>query len=948
MDEAPWSQIEREAQRAFLGAGRFPLRAYSEFMPPPYVGLKPYARSLRARAASARARDGDALEISEHEQAQELDEGLPRIGAHVVRELGRLMAGDTHALSRTLLTGNPAWPSELAEAAANGALKDDPLVLLLAIALSRTQDDLGNVRWTLFGNSHEGAAAPFWRSLAAPGENARDRLDEILAWAVLDRDARILEGEAGLPEALASLCVDGASLAGTRTLITFRPFAELPRSVQSAYLARELALVPCPASLVFFHHPRYAELAKSLPHATQIPLLHLFPRVEQSCTIRIPQSGWLDETDPSQADHHHRIANHVRRTHRWERVARHERDVHAEPDGKYTDKVSVALFSTDPDVLELYGKPMARNAQIWTRDYALLLDGPRADRDAIARAAHAADAGGHFGYRFVYPAMRAGARELYWHLPVIARRAGPDGADVMRGGPLGYVTAERDGEAPLVLAPRLLDRPEHHACVRCQAHEPGRTRFTTSDNARKILEMRELLDAALPPSFARSLLRIAKPTTLEAWLAQLPDVAGDRLGGARLSTSLRHCLADDDEPGAAITLAAAGSRAFEESIWRTLAMLSGDAHRQRENADGISVNAGKHGGPAAEAAHIRVTERRDLEPMGELLHARYRALFAAQGMEGRAEIVDHEFRWETDFDYPWMLGWAKNQKAAAERNVICVIPGHDRSEAVIMADHYDTAYMEDVYDADRGGDGLRAAAAGADDNGSATNALLMAAEALLPLAREGKLERDVWLVHLTGEEFPSDSLGARALAQALVEGRLAFTNEDGSERDVHDVRVVGAYVLDMIGHNSDRDRDVFQIAPGEGAASARLALRAHRANQRWNRAAASWNQEPERARAGRAQRMADGSVVPPLFSHLALSGEVRVEWEPRSALYNTDGQAFSDVGVPVVLFMENYDINRTGYHDTLDTMANIDLDYCAAMTAIAIESVADAACAKKV
>jgi hypothetical protein len=44
--------------------------------------------------------------------------------------------------------------------------------------------------------------------------------------------------------------------------------------------------------------------------------------------------------------------------------------------------------------------------------------------------------------------------------------------------------------------------------------------------------------------------------------------------------------------------------------------------------------------------------------------------------------------------------------------------------------------------------------------------------------------------------------------------------------------------------------------------------------------------------------------------------------------------------------MENYDISRLGYHDTLDTMANIDLDYCAAMIAIAIEAVADAAGAR--
>ena len=84
---------------------------------------------------------------------------------------------------------------------------------------------------------------------------------------------------------------------------------------------------------------------------------------------------------------------------------------------------------------------------------------------------------------------------------------------------------------------------------------------------------------------------------------------------------------------------------------------------------------------------------------------------------------------------------------------------------------------------------------------------------------------------------------------------------------------------------------------------------------------------------------------PPPFAHLKLHGEVRFEWEPRSALFNTDGQIFSDIGIPAVLFMENYDISRKGYHDTHDTMENIDLDYCAALTAIAIETVADTACA---
>ncbi len=74
-----------------------------------------------------------------------------------------------------------------------------------------------------------------------------------------------------------------------------------------------------------------------------------------------------------------------------------------------------------------------------------------------------------------------------------------------------------------------------------------------------------------------------------------------------------------------------------------------------------------------------------------------------------------------------------------------------------------------------------------------------------------------------------------------------------------------------------------------------------------------------------------------------MHGEVRPHDDPRSTLYNSDGQVFSDAGIPVVLFMEDYDIDRSGYHDSQDTMAGIDLHYGAALAAIAIESVARAA-----
>jgi hypothetical protein len=160
------------------------------------------------------------------------------------------------------------------------------------------------------------------------------------------------------------------------------------------------------------------------------------------------------------------------------------------------------------------------------------------------------------------------------------------------------------------------------------------------------------------------------------------------------------------------------------------------------------------------------------------------------------------------------------------------------------------------------------------------------------------------------------------------------------------VRVQGVYVLDMVAHNNDHVRDVFQIAPGVGRESMWLAYQAHVANDTWNRLTHEWNQRSPRKGCERGRRSADPAKIPDVALHPVLSGEVRPQYSPRSTLYNTDGQIFSDAGIPVVLFMENYDINRCGYHDSHDTMANIDLDYGAAVTAIAIESVARAATEK--
>src|SRR5438105_8365144 len=105
--------------------------------------------------------------------------------------------------------------------------------------------------------------------------------------------------------------------------------------------------------------------------------------------LRVPQSGWMHEPRPGQAvpdGRHGPIRNTFKRTHRWARVLRHEDEL---AQTEVEEKVSHVLVSSGPEDLGLYGKPMARNAQLWTHEYRRLLDGPHADPQELERAVHA-------------------------------------------------------------------------------------------------------------------------------------------------------------------------------------------------------------------------------------------------------------------------------------------------------------------------------------------------------------------------------------------------------------------------------------------------------------------------------------------------------------------------------------------------------------------------------
>lgn len=953
---APW----------FRGAGRFPLLAYSEFVPPPRIGGKPYDGY---DPPFFDEKDPYGWPVSEYEERLQLAPGLHHIAEVVVRALHDLGHGrPVYGLSRGKLADNVAWPPELAARA--GQLPHERYVTLLPVALSQTQDDKGRVRWTVFGGSEQGPARPFWRSFfltprrqvaKGGGESFVRRL---LAAAYAEPDDGLTDlRDAGfriLPTGKGGIWEDGPlpdwtkrfvwskrdNVRSVRYLLTFMPFTELPATIRVAYLNGRLHLLPCPASLLFWGVDGYLKLRRELPLAQQISLLHILHRREAVDGLRIPQSGWMHEPHPTIAapdDPNMPIRNTYKRTHRWARMHRHEDELAVVA---REDKVAHVLFSTAGDDLGLYGKPMAHNAEVWDHEDHLLLDGPRATPAQIRKAAQRVEEGGLFGYRFQFPPMQVGRHEIYWHRPIVAYV--PHGASepiVLGAAPRGYLTAYEPGrrnlDEPIELWPRPLHREPQELALTLftPPHDPP---HQTPLNVRKLLNSaRVMAPRKLPRSFARALLSHHEHS-LEDWLASLPGRSGDADAALRLVSELEKTLERPTRakspPPTARTFEHTANRPFETAYWKTIASLAEGEYRNKCNADCVHDDATR-----AALAH----QHRDLEALGDHILRHYQGTVAAAGMTGKALVGELPFVWRTDFDFSWMGGWLRNQDGKNyERNLIMVIPGRDRRRAVIMADHYDTAYMEDTYTKEYGGSGARLSAAGADDNHSATAALMLAAPIFLRLSKAGRLGCDVWLINLTGEEFPSDCLGARHLCQSLVEGTLQMRLCGGGEKDLSKTRVQGVYVLDMVAHNKDHERDIFQIAPGTGRASLWLAEQAHLANLAWNAGTLAWNKKKSRRGLGRAKRSAHGSHIPDPAAHLALTGEVRLPMDPRSTLYNTDGQIFSDAGVPVVLFMENYDINRTGYHDTHDTMENIDLDYGSAVTSIAIESVARAACEK--
>jgi hypothetical protein len=942
--------------------GCFPLPAYSEFMPSPRLGI-----SLLGNLDNSLFAEDDPYgwRITEMEEEYELKPGIEHVGRQIMNNLIKLGKGlpehYIHGHGGQNLKDNPYWPPELSERA--GTLDHERYVTLLPLMLSRTQDDKGRVPWTLFGNSIHDPEETFWKNFySAPGAEtpANDAvffftrfLSNAYSEKINDEASLLGTGFRILPVSKKSKLPgwtqpfklnDTSSFNKVRYLLSFRPFSSLPQVIKEMYFSGSLSILPFPGSLVFWGMPGYLRLQKELPSAGQIPLLNLVARNRGIEGLRVPQSGWIHEPHPGSINleiNENLVHDSFQRTHRWQKLHRYQDELNQAARKIRLVKV---LFSTEPDAMGLYDKPMARNSHLWSHSFELLLDGPKAARKKIQEVEKIILKGGLFGYRFFYPPMRTGIYEIYLHRPLVGYVSmRTNNVEFDTESLHGYLTCYHPDDSamshPVELWPRILRRDLYLSAL--NDFNAGNDYYThqTSMNILSLLDSRELQNKIpLTRSYAASLLNISKQKSLEKWLDELnlhtknPDKA-EKMKEALEKIIQPRQPEDLPEP---ITYTETATRQFEENWWNDIRFLANGEFIYKDNADIIM--------DAATLSKVQ-KQHRDLGKLGDYLISRHRKAIDDAGMKGKAFCGELPFKWKTDFEFPVFGGWVENQKNNLyERNILVVIPGKNRKEAVILGDHYDTAYMEDIYEKEKGGSGARLSAKGADDNNSASATLLQAAPVFLRLSKDGKLERDIWLIHLTGEEFPSDCMGARNFCQSLIERKIILRCGNENWLELSDTKIMGVFIMDMIGHNRENASDIFQISPGKSIAAVHLAWQAHLANMIWNAGTHKWNQNPERQHLGRGKRINGTQKIPEIAKHLPLEGEVRTHFNPHSSIFNTDGQIFSDIGVPVVLFMENYDIFRSGYHDSKDTLENIDLDYGAALAAIAIETVARVGC----
>ncbi len=114
MPEHGWKQLLASADWC-QGPGKYPIEAYSEFMPPPRLGCRAYGEVDSLLFSED---DPWGWHVTEYEELLELQPGLVNIGRQLLTALHHLGCKQpAHGIARVKLAGNPYWPKELLDAA---------------------------------------------------------------------------------------------------------------------------------------------------------------------------------------------------------------------------------------------------------------------------------------------------------------------------------------------------------------------------------------------------------------------------------------------------------------------------------------------------------------------------------------------------------------------------------------------------------------------------------------------------------------------------------------------------------------------------------------------------------------------------------------------------------------------------------------------------------------
>jgi hypothetical protein len=496
---------------------RYPIRAYSEFLPAPKGGARPYEFRLDSRSTVEKS-----VERRRHYRRDRPSE----FQVPLFDEIRVLRPGLTH-LTRD-------WLKSLKTTG--------PVAALFSVSLTETQDWKGMTPWTVLGGAEGNPEEEFWRGMlnrqAFPqwlcGFLSKSFLTPGPCLGVEDLQRlglRVLSRSPLMPAKVRRLAPKPGETFSI--LFTFQPEAQWPASWRTAFNDGKLTVIPHPSTLAPGRATLARQLAATHSDGAQIPLAEIFARSTSVAGLMVPKAGelkLLDSGPPRQLAGLGLPPFSVLGVYESEPL-----------------NLFRLIFDSSPESTALYGKPTARNTQIWGTQGPLagrwLLDGPKAGKAAIDRARETflRSPDSRFAYREAFAPLDINGHEAHWHRPVAAWYFPAEDSvkmDLEEPGRFLLSKPGRTVELRAAIDDRWgVDREMAEALV---DEAPAKVTDGTAQDVRRLLEHAELSNGRIPLETASVLVTPAgKPSRGQARSLFVCGVEGCP-GPSRTEDGARH------------------------------------------------------------------------------------------------------------------------------------------------------------------------------------------------------------------------------------------------------------------------------------------------------------------------------------------------------------------------------------------------------------------------